>query len=113
MMNQTSTDTLSYKEKREFLNLASQFGKTISGFFPENDIERYKDFVRKSFTNSTSAHDSKGIPEAILTLNTAQLFATAIEPDHNILLAIGLYPFLKEGITNIMAIRKEWGEDIA
>ncbi|MDE6444886.1 MAG: HD domain-containing protein, partial [Muribaculaceae bacterium] len=46
-------------------------------------------------------------------LRTALLFAQAIEPDHNILIAIGLYPLLSEGMAEIAEIRKDWGEDVA
>ncbi|MDE5713346.1 MAG: TGS domain-containing protein, partial [Muribaculaceae bacterium] len=69
--------------------------------------------MRHAMRKSTKPHDRKGLPVSILTLKWALLFAEAIEPAHNILLAIGLYPILSDGHTDIASIRKDWGEDVA
>lgn len=58
-------------------------------------------------------YDSHGLPKAIQTLKAAHLFADSIEPDHNILLAIVLYPLLEDGICDILSLKREWGEDVA
>ncbi|MDE6793319.1 MAG: HD domain-containing protein, partial [Muribaculaceae bacterium] len=81
--------------------------------FSADEKKRFREIIDSSLRKSPKAHDSKGLPTAVLTLRTANLFAEAIEPDHNILLAIGLYPLLSEGLVEIEDIRKEWGEDVA
>lgn len=112
-MIDTNKDNLSFSEKREYFNIANKLKDLISGKFPKEEALKFKKFARNSLSVSQKAHSDKNIAEALLTLNTALLFADAVEADKNILLAIGLYPFLKEGLTDIITIRKEWGEDIA
>lgn len=112
-MNSLKKDTLSTSEIREYFSIAGELTNLISGKFPYEDAIKFKKFARNSLALSQNAHNEKNIPEALLTLHTAQLFAEAVEPDKNILLAIGLYPFLKEGLTDIIAIKKGWGEDVA
>lgn len=112
-MNELKTDKLTRDEIREYFNIANHLKNTITGKFPHEDALRFKKFARENLAESLSAHNENNIPEALLTLNTALLFAEAVEPDKNILLAIGLYPFLKEGLTDILTIRRQWGEDIA
>ena len=112
-MIDTNKDNLSFSEKREYFNIANKLRDLISGKFPKEEAVKFKKFARNSLSVSQKAHSDKNIADALLTLNTALLFAEAVEADKNILLAIGLYPFLKEGLTDIITIRKEWGEDIA
>ena len=112
-MSDIKKDHLTFPEKREYFNIAHKLGEEITGKFPKEEALKFRQFARKNLPLSNLAHSDKNISEALHTLNTAQLFAEAVEPDKNILLAIGLYPFLKEGLTDIIKIRKEWGEDIA
>ncbi|MCH5240902.1 MAG: bifunctional (p)ppGpp synthetase/guanosine-3',5'-bis(diphosphate) 3'-pyrophosphohydrolase [Muribaculaceae bacterium] len=112
-MSEINKDKLTLTEKREYFTIAHKLGKELKGKFREDEAKKFKHFARKNLTLSNLAHDDKNISEALLTLNTAHLFAEAVEPDKNIMLAIGLYPFLKEGLTDILSIRREWGEDIA
>ncbi|MCH5225291.1 MAG: bifunctional (p)ppGpp synthetase/guanosine-3',5'-bis(diphosphate) 3'-pyrophosphohydrolase [Muribaculaceae bacterium] len=112
-MKANNKDTLTSGEIRQYFDLAAQLSEEIRGKFPLEEALKFKRFARELILHSQSAHNEKNIPESLLTLNTALLFGKAVEPDKNILTAIGLYPFLKEGLTDIMAIRKEWGEDIA
>lgn len=112
-MNESGLDILNTEEKRTYLKLISDLSGAIKGHLQKDDVEKYRAFARNALKDSQSAHDTKGISEALLTLNTAILFSEAIEPDRNILLSIGLYPFIKEGHTDILTIRREWGEDIA
>ena len=112
-MNEVKRDSLSIDEIRQYFSIAQDLGKLLTNKFPKEHAMKFKQFARKHLSLSLSAHSDKNIPEAIFTLNTALLFAQAVEPDKNILTAIGLYPFLKEGLTDILKIKKEWGEDIA
>ena len=112
-MEKNNLDRLSNDEIREYFSIAKNLRNVIGGKFPKEEALKFYVFARKNLPLSLHAHNDKNISEAILTLNTALLFAEAVEPDKNILIAIGLYPFLKEGLTDIISIKKEWGEDIA
>ncbi|MCH5238829.1 MAG: bifunctional (p)ppGpp synthetase/guanosine-3',5'-bis(diphosphate) 3'-pyrophosphohydrolase [Muribaculaceae bacterium] len=112
-MNDLKKDRLKYFERREYFRTANQLKSLISGLFPKEEVVRFMTFARQNLLKSENAHNDNNISEALLTLHTAALFAEAVEPDKNILTAIGLYPFLKEGLTDIISVKKEWGEDIA
>lgn len=106
-------DTLSTVEKRELISLLNQVRIFTNKRFSTEEIAKFRQMMRHAMRKSAKAHDPKGLPVSILTLKWALLFAEAIEPDHNILLAIGLYPILSDGHTDIASIRKDWGEDVA
>lgn len=106
-------DTLSTVEKREIISLLNQVRIFTSKRFSTEEIAKFRQMMRHAMRKSAKAHDPKGLPVSILTLKWALLFAEAIEPDHNILLAIGLYPILSDGHNDIASIRKDWGEDVA
>lgn len=108
-----TNDKLSYSEKRTYLTLKKDFSKVISSLFTSAELDRYNALEESYRSSAYRAHDANGISEGILTLSTALLFAEGIEADHNILLAICLYSFLKVGITDIISIKKDWGEDVA
>lgn len=106
-------DNLSIAEKRELISLLNDMRQFTHSRFSSEEIKRFRQMMRTAMRKSSHPHDSKGLPTSIMTLKWAILFAQAIEPDHNILLAIGLYPMLTCGQTDILEIRKEWGEDVA
>ncbi|MDE5886136.1 MAG: HD domain-containing protein [Muribaculaceae bacterium] len=112
-MVNSNPDILSFSEKKEVITLLSKVKNFTAQRFSADEKKRFREIIDSSLRTSPKAHDSKGLPTAVLTLRTANLFAEAIEPDHNILLAIGLYPLLSEGLVEIEDIRKEWGEDVA
>lgn len=58
-------------------------------------------------------YDSHGLSKILMSLRTAELFATGVDADHNIIVAILLYPLLHYGIAGIDELRDEWGEDVA
>jgi GTP pyrophosphokinase len=112
-MENPIVDTLSIKEKREIVSLLAEVRPYVEERFSREEIESFRRLMREGMRASRHPHDSKGLCQAILGLKTALLFAQAIEPDHNILLAIALYPLLKEELTDIVSVRKRWGEDVA
>lgn len=112
-MENHKQDTLSFAEKREISNLISNIRKYTAERFTPEEITSFRHMMRVGMRKSDKSHDSKGLCKAILTLKTALLFAEAIEPDHNILLAIGLYPFIEDEIIEIGDVGNEWGEDVA
>ncbi len=111
-MNEQHTDKLSIQEKRELVKLIGQIYALTDGRFNPKEVTSFRKLMLAGMHSSSAPHDKKGLPITILTLKTAILFAEAIEPDHNILLAIGLYPLLTEELTDLDKIRSNWGDDV-
>ena len=112
-MEHTVNDTLSIPEKREIVSLLHEVRKYTDSRYNDDEISSFRKLMRKGMRESSSPHNDKNLCTAILTLRTALLFAEAIEPDHNILVAIGIYPLLQEGLTTLEKIRANWGDDVA
>lgn len=111
-MEAIETDNLSLKEKRELQSLFSEIEKYKESRFSEEERKAFRTLIRNAL-RTTEAHDAKGMPKAILALKSALLFAEAIEPDHNILLAIGLYPLIEDGVVDLRYVDGTWGSDVA
>lgn len=112
-MDSEKVEKLALSEAKEFVALLHELKEFTSARFTPVETNRFHAMMRAGMKASKNAHNSKGLSNAILTLKSALLFAQSIEPDHNILLAIGLYPLLADGQTDISTIKKEWGEDVA
>ena len=108
----TDNDILSMPERRELVSLMQQTRRFTAERFTADEIASFRRLSTERMRHSR-AHDSKGLAKAIQAIKNALLFAEAIEPDHNILLAIGLYPMLSEGTFTIDDARKLWGDDVA
>ncbi|MCM1152550.1 MAG: TGS domain-containing protein [Muribaculum sp.] len=104
---------LTISEKREIVEIGGRLRTALAGIFTEEERRRFTDLARKGLCGNESVRDAKDLPKMLMALRSAELFATQIEPDRNILLAIGLQYLLADGVTDIISIRKEWGEDIA
>ena len=59
------------------------------------------------------ARDSHALSRALMTMRTAHLFASMIDPDRNLLATILLSPAVGLGILDIDSVRAEWGDDVA
>ena len=106
-------DTMTMSERRKFTVAIATFFDRYAHLFSAEELHEYRTMLRSALRGPASAHDSKGLCKALMSANTALLFADTIEPDHNILCAIGLYPLLRDEYTDIISIRKFWGEDVA
>lgn len=113
IMDTKIIDKLTARETRELISLFNRIKELTEGRFTSDELCAFQHIILKGLHSSTDAHNSKRLPIAILTLKTAVLFAEAIEPDHNILLAIGLYPLLRKGLIDLKTIKSDWGEDVA
>ena len=100
-------------EKTELLTLIRDAKREFSGIFTTEETAAIQRLWRKAKAGDVDALDEHGMSKAYLTLKSALLFARQVEPDHNILAAIFLFPFLSEGLVDLEEIRNEWGEDIA
>ncbi len=112
-MEKIQVEKLSLPELREVAMLATEINTRILPHMAEDELSRFTAVLRDGMLRSSRAHSSRGIPLAILALKTACAFADMVDPDHNIIIAILLYPLYHEGLLPIDSIRKEWGEDIA
>ena len=112
-METEKVEKLSISERREFISLLRELKESTASRFSRQEAQRFRSVMRSGMMASPNAHNSKGLSNAILTLKSALLFAQAIEPDHNILLAIGLYPLFSDGRLDLPSIQKEWGDDVA
>ncbi len=106
------TDSLDFKEKREMVSLFTEIRKYTATRFSADETASFRRLIRGAL-RETGAHDSKGLPKAIIALKSALLFAEAIEPDHNILLAIGLYPMVTDRKFDLAYVGRNWGDDVA
>ncbi|MDE6271573.1 MAG: RelA/SpoT family protein [Muribaculaceae bacterium] len=113
VLSPAASGPLTPSEKREFLTLCSQLESAVRDSIPADEIRRIKTLCRRAMREDVSARNDHGLPKSILAIKTALLFNEAIDPDHNIILAIILHPFLEDGTLDIASLRKEWGEDVA
>lgn len=112
-MENLQVEKLSRQELREVASLAIEINSRLLPHLSEDELSRFSQLLRDGMHRSVKPHSSRGISHAILALKTACAFADMVDPDHNILIAILLYPLYHEGLQQIETIRKEWGEDIA
>ena len=113
-MTEKATKTeIAPSELRQIAAGGVRLRQLLAGRFSDDERARFAALCRKGLAMRESAHDEHGLSKALLSLQTAVLFAEQVDPDHNIMLAIGLYPLLLDGVTDIISVRKEWGEDIA
>lgn len=113
MENQTSPDTLSRADKRALINLVSSLRAKMAGSVSPEEERTLRLLCRKAMAGHDAPYDPHGLPKSIMALKAADLFADSIDPDHNIILAILLYPLLEDDIADIREIRHLWGEDVA
>lgn len=106
-------DKLNFKEKREFASLMGELREIIPDRFSEEERRIFMRMAFNGLRKDVNAHDAKGMPKALLAIKTALLFAHEIEADHNILLALGLYPVVKDSLATIDEVRAKWGDDVA
>ncbi len=111
-METITPDTLTLSERREMLGL---FGKLCEALSPNLSPEEYGTLtttLRKSIESDHAAHDSYGLPQAVMTLRAACGFAEMVDPDRNIQIAFLLDGVLRNGLISREEILSTWGEDI-
>lgn len=102
-----------YRGTKELTELIHEFKDEFGDIFTSREISALEKLMKESSKLDADAYDQNGLNKALITLKTALLFGRQVEPDHNVLSAILLYPFLREGLTEIDTISREWGDDIA
>ncbi len=69
--------------------------------------------LRSALHPGDEVRDEHGMPYALTTLDQMLLFASEVEPDRNILLALLFFPFVARGRMDAAGIVAVWGEDVA
>lgn len=103
---------LSQAELRELAVLADTLRTAVSGRLSEGEQEAIASLLRNS-TRGLPYRDRHGLPFALMTMRTAVLFAESVEPDHNILAAILLFPVCHLDPRQKTSVEEQWGDDIA
>lgn len=98
---------MSRDERREFLKMRGELLTLLEGRLDRDEIETFRMFVRSMMRLDTPSHTANGLCKAVLSIKVAHAFASMIEPDRNILLAIGMYQMLEDGLIDILAIRRK------
>lgn len=107
------TERMTIAEGREFVTLGRHLRERLKGVLSPEESSRFAALTREGLRRHEKMRDDKGMLKALMTLKTADLFADQIDADHNIMLAIGLYPMLSDGMIDILTVRRDWGEDVA
>lgn len=105
-------ESLSYSELRTTLASLHDLEAQTSNLLPDDRVEELRSLLEEKFRDSLPARDSQGLPIAQITLNNALTFASMIDPDVNILLAILLHPLLIGGAIERDYITGTWGDDV-
>lgn len=106
-------DKLSITELREISSLQNEVTILLRRMLDEDEMLRFTKILSQGLHKSRQPHSPQGLSHAILAMKSALVFADMVDPDHNILLSILLYPLYSEGIIEIKEITETWGEDIA
>ncbi len=113
MQDNQTPDILSLSERREAISLLRELQSLAGQQFSAEDTVDMLRLAKQAMRSRAAAHDAKGLPIAIMTLRTAVAFASGVDPDRNIILAICLQPLVHLGLTDIMDVRRRWGADVA
>ncbi|MDE6256496.1 MAG: TGS domain-containing protein [Muribaculaceae bacterium] len=107
------TDKMTVAEMRELCSLVTDLKGRLDSNISEQELAKVSDTLRRGLKSDSSAHDAHGLCTALLTMRTACAFAEMVDPDHDILLAITLYPLFECGSLSLNNIRDDWGDDVA
>lgn len=112
-MEKIEKDKMTVAELRELATHVKKLQGMLGTSLNEEELYKIGQRLRSALRDGSAAHDLHGLCIAVLTIQTACVFAEMVDPDHNILLAIALYPLYENSTMSAEEIRKEWGEDVA
>ncbi len=102
---------LIFAELREISRLIGEIKEIAGSRFSAEEISWLEDF-RHGMSEGIPIRDPHGLPFILMSVRTARLFAESVEPDHNILAAILIFPICHLMPESIDRMKKMWGEDI-
>lgn len=112
-MESLQVGRLSRTDLKELALLAQELKGYLTVGFTEEEMIKFGQILREGLSTSQRAYSSRNISYSVIAMRSAVTFAQMVDPDHNILVAILLYPLYHEGLLQLEGIRKEWGEDVA
>ena len=99
------------KAQAELASLVRKLHPYFLRSFTAEELAALRALMRRPEVRAIPAEDRHALDTAILTLRTALLFAEKVDPDHNILLAILLFPLCEAGVLTPDQAAAQWGED--
>lgn len=105
-------DKLTISELREAASLLEEIRSLADGRFADHEKSLLTS-IMKEIGPGLPLRDRHGLSFLLMTLRTARLFAESVEPDHNILTAILVFPVCHLNPERIPAMTETWGDDIA
>ncbi len=112
-MNNSVNDIMTVAEIRELGALISDLKGRLGPNMAKEELDKVSLTLRKGLRSGIAAHDEHGLCTSVMTMRTACVFAEMVDPDHDILLAIVLYPLYESGSLSLDEIKASWGEDVA
>lgn len=105
-------DKLTIAERKELLTLSAELRDLMQSNLTADDFNNLENITARALRKPVPAHDSKGLPTAVMTVKTALAFAEMVDPDRNIIIAILLRPILLNGLRDETTLASLWGDDI-
>lgn len=112
-MEKVEKDTMTFGELRELARVATDLRKRLGSNIDDRELDKVTKVLKAGMRSDCRAHDEHGLCVPLQSIQTACVFAEMVDPDHNILLAITLYPLFRAGLTDAQQIKEEWGDDVA
>lgn len=112
-MESLQVGRLNRTELKELAQLAQELNEYLTVGFSAGELTRFRQILRQGLVSSNRAYSKRGVSYSVIAMRSAVTFARMVDPDHNILVAILLYPLYHEGLIAIGDIKKEWGDDVA
>lgn len=111
-MEKLQVEKLSLPELREVATLAKEIHTLLSSHLSPDELAHLRLILLDGMRHSERPRSSRGVVYATLSMKTAMAFAGMVDPDHNILLAILLYPLYQEKLISPDDVTAAWGDDV-
>lgn len=105
-------DIMTLSEARETAGLRPVLKEIMKSRLTEPEFSKLISILRRGMKDGDRAHDEHGLCRPLITGLTAQTFASMVDPDRDIMLAILLSPMFESGLLSAQEIRKDWGDDV-
>lgn len=105
-------DKLNFTDIRTLISDFRTWKEAASPAFDAGELDDFICFLKDAIRKGGNARDKKGVAIASYALESARVFAESIDADHNIMLAMLLYPVAEAGIIDTKEINDRYGEDV-
>ena len=112
--DETNIFSLTPEEKHEsFARMLSVVRLLKSVLSDEEDLSKLFRTLHQAIDKEGEVRDEHGLPYSVATLDRLLVFASEVEADRNILLALLFHPFVAKGRIQSSELSRDWGEDVA